>query len=176
MTSNADMWKRRCQRYEKHMADNVPPQYWPELFGQAETHVAAPAEPVPGVAWVEIHAALLFCPCGHKTDMTDHVRQAFCSRAEHTCESCGCRWFLPASAECSLVVGNADDAGMTDDALPEPNEDEWTCYPCRQGEVRDLAETWRAKGHRVIVEPVRDHRRRVWVKDSPEPADGAQGE
>jgi hypothetical protein len=102
-----DIWKRRCQRYEKHMADNVPPQYWPELFGQADTHVVAPAEPVPDVAWVEIHAAILFCPCGEKIDMTDHVRQVFCSRAEHTCESCGCRWFLPASAECSLVVSKA---------------------------------------------------------------------
>jgi hypothetical protein len=113
MTSNADMWKRRCERYEKHMADNVPQQYWPELFGQVDTHVAAPilidpAEPEPGVAWVEIHAAMLFCPCGHKTDMTDHVRQVFCARAEHTCESCGRRWFLPAAADCSLVANEAE--------------------------------------------------------------------
>jgi hypothetical protein len=54
-------------------------------------------------------------------------------------------------------------------AFEEPNERDWACYPCRLGEARDFAETWRARGHRVIVEPIRDHRRRVWVKDAPEP-------
>jgi hypothetical protein len=37
--ADAEMWKRRCERYERHMADNVPPKYWPELFGHAEAHV-----------------------------------------------------------------------------------------------------------------------------------------
>ncbi len=70
MTSNADMWKRRCERYEKHMADNVPQQYWPELFGQVDTHVAAPAEPVPDEACFYVldartvvgNCAMWWCP------------------------------------------------------------------------------------------------------------------
>lgn len=30
--SDAAMWKRRCQRYEQHIADHVPQALWPELF------------------------------------------------------------------------------------------------------------------------------------------------
>ena len=55
------------------------------------------------------------------------------------------------------------------------NEDEWTCYPCRLGEVEDLATMWREKGHRVIIEPVENNRRRVWIKDEPDSNEAAVG-
>jgi hypothetical protein len=44
---SASIWKRRCQRLEKHLADHVPPQYWPELSGQAETHVGLDVSAAP---------------------------------------------------------------------------------------------------------------------------------
>jgi len=37
-------------------------------------------------AWVEIHGAVLHCPCGHETDFTDSARQRFYSRAVAQCD------------------------------------------------------------------------------------------
>lgn len=28
---DAEIWKARCRRYEQHMAEHVPPKYWPEF-------------------------------------------------------------------------------------------------------------------------------------------------
>jgi hypothetical protein len=54
------------------------------------------------VAWVEIHGAVLHCPCGHETDFTDSVRQRFCSRAVAQCARCKLMWETPAAADCEL--------------------------------------------------------------------------
>ena len=38
---DAAMWRERCRRYEAHMAEHVPMNYWPEIMGQTDAFVPA---------------------------------------------------------------------------------------------------------------------------------------
>jgi hypothetical protein len=63
---DAAMWRERCRRYEAHMAEHVPMNYWPEIMGQTDAFVpvyvgpAAEANPETDVPW-----DFRRCACGH---------------------------------------------------------------------------------------------------------------
>lgn len=54
------------------------------------------------VAWVEILAGNIHCPCGHVTERHDagHVHSDLVGHPKQTCQGCGATWFCPAAADC----------------------------------------------------------------------------
>lgn len=102
-----------------------------KAFADIRAHDEPQSRTSPGNAWVEIHGAVMFCPCGYASDFTDHVRRVFCSRAEATCEGCGTRWGTPSAAECER---------LDDDGFPEPEEPRVTQ---RQLDMMRYATDWK---------------------------------
>jgi hypothetical protein len=84
---------------------------------RAQTREAVSVKGARPAAWVEIHGAKLYCPCGVVTDFTDHVRQEFLSNPEHKCEECGTVWGTPATADCELV-GKYNGPAIADEETP----------------------------------------------------------